>query len=163
MYQSLKSHWRKRLTGQMVNVILNCDLDLAKELSEIEKEIFSTSWDPSWIRDSINNKKAIYWVKKEENKIIGYIGVQFSGDDVEILGLGILEDYRGRGHGSALMDAMLDYFHSTECNKIFLEVRDSNNVAKGLYSKFNFSRTGTRLNYYKNENAALFEMSINGK
>ena len=28
----------------MVNVILNCDLDLAKELSEIEKEIFSTSW-----------------------------------------------------------------------------------------------------------------------
>ena len=119
--------------------------------------------DPSWIRDSINNKKAIYWVKKEENKIIGYIGVQFSGDDVEILGIGILEDYRGRGHGSALMDAMLDYFHSTECKKIFLEVRDSNNVAKGLYSKFNFSRTGTRLNYYKNENAALFEMSINGK
>ena len=44
-----------------------------------------------------------------------------------------------------------------------LEVRDSNNVAKGVYSKFNFSRTGTRLNYYKNENAALFEMSINGK
>ena len=40
----------------MVNVILNCDLDLAKELSEIEKEIFSTSWDPSWIRDSINNE-----------------------------------------------------------------------------------------------------------
>ena len=108
MYQSLKSHWRKRLTGQMVNVILNCDLDLAKELSEIEKEIFSTSWDPSWIRDSINNNKAIYWLKKEENKIIGYIGVQFSGDDVEILGLGILEDYRERGHGSALMGAMID-------------------------------------------------------
>ena len=69
MYQSPKRHWRKRLIGQMVNIVSNCDLDLAKELSAIEKEIFSTSWDPSWIRDSINNKKAIYWVKKEENKM----------------------------------------------------------------------------------------------
>ena len=163
MYQSPKRHWRKRLIGQMVNIVSNCDLDLAKELSAIEKEIFNTSWDPSWIRDSINNNKAMYWVKKQKNKIIGYIGVQFSGDDVEILGLGILEDYRGRGHGSALMNAMIEYFYSTEYKKIFLEVRDSNNVAKGLYTKFNFSRTGTRLNYYKNENAALFEVSINGR
>ena len=147
----------------MVNVVSSCDLDLAKELSAIEKDIFSTSWEPSWIRDSINNNKAMYWVKKQKNKIIGYIGVQFSGDDVEILGLGILEDYRGRGHGSALMNAMIEYFYSTEYKKIFLEVRDSNNVAKGLYTKFNFSRTGTRLNYYKNENAALFEVSINGR
>ena len=147
----------------MVNVVSSCDLDLAKELSAIEKDIFSTSWEPSWIRDSINNNKAMYWVKKQKNKIIGYIGVQFSGEDVEILGLGILEDYRGRGHGSALMNAMIEYFYSTEYKKIFLEVRDSNNVAKGLYTKFNFSRTGTRLNYYKNENAALFEVSINGR
>ena len=147
----------------MVSVVSNCDLNQAKILSELEKKIFNTSWDPSWIREKINNQNAIYWIKKENDEIIGYLAIQFTGVDIEILGLGVLQNYRRKGYASDMMVTMMDYLKQYNYNKIFLEVRDSNNVAKALYSKFNFNRSGTRLNYYKDENAALYEMSIDNE
>ena len=163
MYQYLKRLWRKKSIGLMVSIILNCDFDQAKNLSELEEKIFSTSWDPLWIREKINNENAIYWVKKEDDEIVGYLAIQFVGEDIEILGLGVLEDYRGKGYASDMLFAMMNHLKQYNYNKVFLEVRDSNNVAKNLYSKFNFNRSGTRLNYYKDENAALYEMSINNE
>ncbi len=163
MYQYPKRLWRKKSIGLMVSIILNCDFDQAKNLSELEEKIFSTSWDPLWIREKINNENAIYWVKKEDDEIVGYLAVQFVGEDIEILGLGVLEDYRGKGYASDMLFAMMNHLKQYNYNKVFLEVRDSNNVAKNLYSKFNFNRSGTRLNYYKDENAALYEMSINNE
>ena len=147
----------------MVSIVSNCDLNQAKNLSQLEKKIFNTSWDPSWIREKINNQNAIYWIKKENDEIIGYLAIQFTGVDIEILGLGVLQNYRRKGYASDLMVTMMDYLKQYNYNKIFLEVRDSNNVAKALYSKFNFNRSGTRLNYYKDENAALYETSINNE
>ena len=163
MYQYPKRLWRKKSIGLMVSIILNCDFDQAKNLSELEEKIFSTSWDPLWIREKINNENAIYWVKKEDDEIVGYLAIQFAGEDIEILGLGVLEDYRGKGYASDMLFAMMNHLKQYNYNKVFLEVRDSNNVAKNLYSKFNFNRSGTRLNYYKDENAALYEMSINNE
>lgn len=163
MYQYPKRLWRKKSIGLMVSIILNCDFDQAKNLSELEEKIFSTSWDPLWIREKINNENAVYWVKKEDDEIVGYLAVQFVGEDIEILGLGVLEDYRGKGYASDMLFAMMNHLKQYNYNKVFLEVRDSNNVAKNLYSKFNFNRSGTRLNYYKDENAALYEMSINNE
>ena len=86
----------------MVSILLNCDFDQAKNLSELEEKIFSTSWNPLWIREKINNENAIYWVKKEDDEIVGYLAVQFVGEDIEILGLGVLEDYRGKGYACLL-------------------------------------------------------------
>lgn len=163
MYHCRKRLWKKKSIGLMVSIVSNCDLNQAKNLSELEKKIFNTSWDPSWIREKINNQNAIYWIKKENDEIIGYLAIQFTGVDIEILGLGVLQNYRRKGYASDLMVTMMDYLKQYNYNKIFLEVRDSNNVAKALYSKFNFNRSGTRLNYYKDENAALYETSINNE
>ena len=102
-------------------------------------------------------------MKKEDDEIVGYLAVQFVGEDIEILGVGVLEDYRGKGYASDMLFAMMNHLKQYNYNKVFLEVRDSNNVAKNLYSKFNFNRSETRLNYYKDENAALYEMSINNE
>jgi len=147
----------------MVSIILNCDLDQAKNLSELEEKIFSTSWDSSWIKEKINNENSIYWVKKSNDEIVGYLAIHFSGHDIEILGLGILENHRRKGYASDLIASMMEYLKQYSYNKIFLVVRDSNTAAKDLYSKFNFNRSGTRLNYYRDENAALYEMSINNE
>ena len=147
----------------MISNIVNCDLDQAKNLSELEEKIFSTSRDSSWIRENINNDNAIYWVKKSNDEIVGYLAIEFTGHNIQMLGLGILEDHRRKGYASDLIASMMEYLKQYNFNKIFLEVRDSNTAAKGLYSKFNFNRSGTRLNYYRDENAALYEMSINNE
>ena len=43
----------------MVSIILNCDFDQAKNLSELEGKIFSTSWDPLWIRERSIEEDAV--------------------------------------------------------------------------------------------------------
>jgi len=147
----------------MVSIVLNCDLDLAKTLSNLEDEIFSTSWDPLWIREKIYNEQVVYWIKKKKKEVVGYLAIQFSGDDVEILGLGVLKEYRRKGYASELMTSMMNYFEQSSYKNFFLEVKDSNFKAKRLYSDFKFNRTGTLLNYYKEEDAAIYELSINNE
>ena len=94
----------------MVSIVFNCDLDLAKTLSDLEDEIFSTSWDPIWIREKINNEQVIYWIKQKKKEVVGYLAIQFSGNDVEILGLGVLKEYRRKGYAFELMTSMMEYF-----------------------------------------------------
>ena len=147
----------------MVSIVFNCDLDLAKTLSDLEDEIFSTSWDPIWIREKINNEQVIYWIKQKKKEAVGYLAIQFSGNDVEILGLGVLKEHRRKGYAFELMTSMMDYFEQSSYKKIFLEVKDSNIKAKRLYSDFKFNRTGTHLNFYKDEDAAIYELSIDNE
>ena len=116
----------------MVSIVFNCDLDLAKTLSDLEDEIFSTSWDPIWIREKINNEQVIYWIKQKKKEAVGYLAIQFSGNDVEILGLGVLKEHRRKGYAFELMTSMMDYFEQSSYKKIFLEVKDSNIKAKRL-------------------------------
>ena len=45
-------------------------------------------------KEKINNKKFKYWVYKEEEKLKGYLGIQFLEEEVEILGIGVNPEFR---------------------------------------------------------------------
>ena len=148
----------------MINVVAECDEILAEKLDQLEKKIFTTSpgGDRIWV--AINMQDYIYWVKKKENKLIGYLATRREGDIIHIIGIGILEKYRGSGYASSLMESMIEYFLSTEIKGIYLETRVSNKVAKGLYDKFNFTLIETRKNFYSQppgpEDAHVFALNI---
>ncbi len=55
---------------------------------------------------------------------------------------------RRQGVGKMLMDELIAFAHSHHGTSIFLEVRESNEVARALYRKFGFVETGVRRNYY---------------
>ena len=43
---------------------------------------------------------------------------------------------------------------------IFLEVRDSNKVARGLYERSGFTEIGVRTNYYGDEDAIVMKLDL---
>jgi ribosomal-protein-alanine N-acetyltransferase len=82
----------------------------------------------------------------------GYaLGVQ-SGDEYELLRIGVLPEYRGQGHGFALMSAFLE---ECEGNSVFLEVAAGNTAAVNLYEKCGFRETGRRRGYYNGDDAIV--------
>jgi ribosomal protein S18 acetylase RimI-like enzyme len=59
-----------------------------------------------------------------------------------VLGMGVLQAYRGRGHGAALMQHTLADAREKGFTRIELTVRVDNERAKRLYEKFGFAIEG---------------------
>ena len=76
------------------------------------------------------------------------------GDEADIIDIGIRKDRQGEKIGSRLLAYMLD---DLKGKRVFLEVRESNAPAIGLYKKFGFQKIGMRKNYYDHpeENAVV--------
>ena len=70
-------------------------------------------------------------------------------DEAEILNLGVAEPVRRRGIARDLVRALLAEFSERGVRTVFLEVRESNHPARGLYDSFGFREVGRRARYYQ--------------
>lgn len=83
--------------------------------------------------------------KNTQKQVLGYALLRIL-DDAELLLIGVAEDCRGQGIGRALLETILTY---TEDRDVFLEVRESNAAAIGLYRSCGFEQIAKRVHYYK--------------
>ena len=123
----------------------------------IETECFSHPWSRQSIEDELNNETSLFLVAKEENEVIGYIGMSIVIDEGYIFNVAVREKYRNKGVATALINEFVTYGKKNNFSFITLEVRESNLPAISLYSKFGFIKAGERKDYYSNpkENAIL--------
>ncbi len=70
-------------------------------------------------------------------------------DEAHITLLGIHPRYQGRGLGQLLLCALLDRARAIEMARATLEVRDSNQSALHIYTKYGFQTVGRRKKYYQ--------------
>ena len=92
--------------------------------------------------------------------IVGQVGVTGSGR-MEI-GMWVREDWRGRGVGTRLVQAALDYAREHEAYKISLEVWPHNAPAIALYEKFGFEREGYLRKHWRRRNGELWDSVVMG-
>lgn len=123
----------------------------------IETECFSHPWSKQSLEEELNNETSLFLVAKEENEVIGYIGMSIVIDEGYIFNVAVREKYRNKGVATALINELVTYGKKNNFSFITLEVRESNLPAISLYSKFGFIKAGERKNYYSNpkENAIL--------
>ena len=89
--------------------------------------------------------------RREEEKILGYI--IFSRDG-HIISIAVHPQHRKKGIGTQLLQRALKTFHP---NKVWAEVRRSNQGAQVFYFRMGFQITGMVPNYYGNEDALIVE------
>ena len=79
-------------------------------------------------------------------------------DVYEILAIATIEEYRNNGIAQELLDKI-------KTKDIFLEVRESNQVAINFYKKNKFNQISIRKNYYSepNENAIIMKLEVNNE
>lgn len=127
------------------------------QIAEIEAECFSHPWSKESLQGEIDNETSLFLSAVEDNKVVGYIGMSIVLDEGYIFNVAVSENYRNKGIGSALINELVTYGKKNSFSFITLEVRESNQTARSLYSHFGFVKVGERKNYYSQptENAVL--------
>ena len=123
----------------------------------LETECFSHPWSKQSLEEELNNETSLFLVAKEENEVIGYIGMSIVIDEGYIFNVAVRESDRNKGVATSLINELVTYSKKNNFSFITLEVRESNFPAISLYSKFGFIKAGERKDYYSNpkENAIL--------
>lgn len=115
----------------------------------LEEATFSIPWSRAdFERELRENAMAIYYVAQMDGKIVGYAGMWHVVTEGHITNVGVLEEARGRGIGSLLMEKLIETALEKEMIGITLEVRMGNRPAQALYHKYGFRAEGIRKNYY---------------
>ena len=123
------------------------EIDIDKVLT-VEEQSFTVPWSRAGFVGEMRNELAYYLVMIDEDKIIGYAGMWIIVDEAHVTNVAILPEYRGKQLGEKLMSALIEHAKARGALSMTLEVRESNTVAQGLYSKFGFISRGIRRNYY---------------
>ena len=98
----------------------------------------------------------------EETAVCGFLVARVLGDEWELENVAVAGPAQRRGLGASLLGHFLDLARSQGASSVFLEVRESNRAARGLYEKWAFSESGRRKSYYSNplEDAAVYRFSF---
>lgn len=67
--------------------------------------------------------------------------------------------FRGRGVGTALVEAVFDWARNHDCGQVVLWVTEVNHTAEKLYSDLGFGRTGRSIEVRPDEPVLEFEMT----
>lgn len=126
----------------------------------LEKECFSSPWSENSLLEELDNDTALFFVAKEENKVVGYIGANNISNEVFITNIAVTKEKRKQGVAKKLLSFLINSAKELGTEYITLEVRKSNFAAIGLYESFNFHTVGERKNFYQNptENALLYTL-----
>jgi ribosomal-protein-alanine N-acetyltransferase len=122
----------------------------AADVAEIEKLCFTPPWSLREIlREIEENESARYVVCADERRVISYAGLWAVLNEGHITNVAVHPDFRGRGFGSAVLEALMERTRRGEGLTDFtLEVRASNAAALRLYEKAGFREEGRRRGYY---------------
>ncbi len=117
----------------------------------IEQQAHSHPWKESMIRE-LNSRCAIHHTLLCDEEVAGYFYAQNVVGEVTLLNIAIAPAMQGKGLGKQLLQFLIDYSEAQKADSIWLEVRDSNYAAQGLYQSLDFNEIDRRINYYPTDN-----------
>ncbi len=95
-------------------------------------------------------------------QIIGMLHVEASRHGFGELGMLVHRDWRGRGVGSALLQAAIDWARGHGLHKLCLEVFAQNAAAIALYRNCGFIEEGRRARQYRRASGELWDTIMMG-
>jgi RimJ/RimL family protein N-acetyltransferase len=96
-------------------------------------------------------------VATADGEVIGSIHVHTTGHGFGEIGMAIAREWRGRGVGSALMTAAIDWGRDRGLHKLSLGVFAHNAAGLALYRKFGFVEEGRRVKHYRRQSGELWD------
>jgi [ribosomal protein S18]-alanine N-acetyltransferase len=96
------------------------------------------------------------------SRLLAFLIAHNVGLEWELENVVVAPSSRRKGLGARLLKALMEHARITDSASVFLEVRESNAPARGLYEKLGFKEAGRRKGYYLNpgEDAILYKRSL---
>lgn len=146
----------------MTITITGMEISHVEAVAAIEDATFSEPWSAKAFSDAVLSNDYIYIVALDNDKVVGYAGCVMSMGEADITNIAVHKEYRRMGIGNELLTRLVKQMKNYGIEKVFLEVRESNNSARMLYNSNGFVEIGMRKNFYRkpDENAILMELII---
>ena len=134
-----------------------------KAVAAVEQASYQFPWSQGIFRDCL---LAGYQCLVVEigGTISGYAIMSVAAGEAHILNLCVHPECQQRGYGRRLLNALLIKAQALGVERVFLEVRPSNDVAIRLYRSAGFEQIGVRPSYYQasggREDAVIFAAMV---
>lgn len=144
-------------------------LDDLPAIMLLETSVFGAqAWSEDAMRRDVSDENCVYVVAERVTPVRNGVGGQFDAHAPQILGyagllcpkgagdgdiqtIAVDPTARGLGLGRALMLVLLQRAQERFAERLFLEVRADNDVAKALYATLGFEEIAVRPHYYQPE------------
>lgn len=134
--------------------------ELLSAILAIENESFSDPWSLASLSECVWNERMLFLAAVREDSVLGFGILGVAADESEVLDIAVSPAARGCGVGNALLAALLAGAKSRSAAACYLEVRESNTPAIGLYEKYGFRPVGRRKNYYQKPREDAIVMAL---
>lgn len=145
--------------GLIVRKMTLSDLE---QVVEIDQVSFTLPWPQrSFQFELTGNETSRCWVVEWDGRVVAMMVGWLIVDELHVATIATHPDFRGRGIGRLLLLHALLAARQEGAVKSFLEVRESNAIARKIYLGFGFVEDGRRKEYYKDNNEDAILMSLN--
>ena len=152
-------------------IFRRCELSDIIPVMEINLSTLPEHYSDYFYESLLEEFPEAFIVAEMSGKIIGYImcKMEYGFSNFKKLGfvkkghvvsVSVMEKYRGKGFGSALVDEAISGVKIRQCGELYLEVRCSNTDAVKLYEKLGFI-IQQRLKAYYRDGEDSYLMAIN--
>jgi RimJ/RimL family protein N-acetyltransferase len=94
--------------------------------------------------------------------VVGHASIEVAAYRVAYLGMLVDRSWRGRGVGTALVEAVVEAARAEGCHKVALQVWPHNEAARALYRKVGFEEEGILRRHYRRRNGELWDAVVMG-
>lgn len=140
------------------------EMSLAEALYAFEQQEQGCQWTLDQFEQSLANPLTSHEVYYQQGQMAGYVLSSNLGDMFEVLQITVASAFQRQGVATKLLTICQEKAQSLGCERVVLEVRETNLGAIALYQRLGFQLDGVRKNYYRNaqgvaENALLMSLS----
>lgn len=135
--------------------IFNLTKEDINAVVELEEKYLLETIGYEMLANELHNKYAHFFVAKNDDEVIGYIGGWIIDTTCDMINFVVKEEYQRMGIGTKLYLTLENKTKELGANEILLEVRINNVKAQNFYEKHGFKQIFVRTKYYKNGEDAL--------
>jgi len=132
------------------------------DVLEIENRSFEFSWSEEDFIRCLRQRNCIGMVAEHDERVVGFMIYELHKNRLHILNFAVHPEFRRRGVGTGMIRTLIGKLSPQRRNRILLEVREANLVARRFLKSCGFRWTGVLSDFYQDctEDAYLMEYRI---
>jgi [ribosomal protein S18]-alanine N-acetyltransferase len=136
-------------------------------VAAIEAAAYDFPWTRGNFVDSLAAGYLARVLRDARGVMVGYFVAMKGVDEMHLLNLTVAPAAQGQGHARLMLNELVAMCRSMHARQLWLEVRESNERARLLYTRYGFRHIGVRRGYYpalygRREDADVMTLDVHG-
>ena len=120
----------------------------------------AAQWTAAEYERMLSTRNNVVFVAEMEGNVCGFLAAAGTGSEWELENIVTENSLRRKGIGRRLLQSLFEHARGAGGQKLFLQVREDNAAAKGLYECSGFRICGRRPGYYGSTAAILYVFDL---